>query len=132
MTIKQFKKAKIVTAFVVALAVSQSIVLKNYYIPIIVVVASSLILLYLRSRVTDIIFDERDYALGGRAALLTIQVYGWFATVIMLVLYSQRDNDPTLEAIALTLAFSACALMFLYVIIYRLYQLRAGKIDYEK
>ncbi|OGY52220.1 MAG: hypothetical protein A2951_01200 [Candidatus Buchananbacteria bacterium RIFCSPLOWO2_01_FULL_56_15] len=59
----------------IAIIVSRSVVFENYLIPIATVVAASLILLYLRRSVVEVAADERDRLVGGKAALLTIQIY---------------------------------------------------------
>lgn len=119
MTLKNYKLIKLGFVFVLAIIFSQAIVLKNYIIPIAVMIASSLILMWLRRQVKGVIADERDYATGGRSALLAIQIYAWIASVSMLVLYALRDINPAYEPIALTLAFSTCILMLLYSFIFR-------------
>jgi len=42
--------------------------------------------------------------------------------MVMFVLYASRDLNPAYEATAMTLAFSTCALMFLYSLIFRYYE----------
>jgi len=119
MTSKKFQRIKFVFVFVIALTFSQAIILKNFIIPLIVLIASSLILMLLRRQVKEVMADERDYALGGKSALWAIQVYSWTATIFMIVLYSFRDINPFYEPIANTLAFSTCLLMLLYAAIFR-------------
>lgn len=119
MTIKEYQKIKLVFVFVLAFIFSQTIYFKNYLIPIALMIVSSLILMFLRRRVSGVIADERDYATGGRAALLAIQIYGWGAAMAMFVLYALRDINPAYELIAMTLAFSTCIIMFLYAVIFR-------------
>lgn len=119
MTLKQLKIVKLILVFLLALVFSQSIILKSYLIPVILLIVSSLVLFYLRSRVKEVIADERDYLTGGRSAFLTIQIYSWLAVVVMLVLYAKKDLNPAYEPIAMTLAFSTCILMLLYAVIFR-------------
>lgn len=121
MTGKQFKITKLVFTFFLAVAFSQAIILKNYFIPIALLVASFLTLLYLKRKVKDIIADERDYLTGGKAALLTIQIYAWIAVIAMFIFYAARDLNPAYEPIGLTLAYSTCILMLLYGVIFRYY-----------
>lgn len=118
MTLKQFKIVKLVLVFFLALVFGQAIVLKSYLLPVILLIASSLALFYLRSRVKEVVADERDYLTGGRAALLAIQIYSWLAVIVMLVLYAKKDLNLTYEPIAMTLAFSTCILMLLYAVIF--------------
>ncbi|MEI6835426.1 MAG: DUF2178 domain-containing protein [Candidatus Falkowbacteria bacterium] len=119
MTLKNYQKIKLVFVFFLALIFSQTIYYKNYLIPIALMIVSSLILMWLRRRVKGVVADERDYATGGKSALLTIQVYAWIASISMFILYALRDANPSYEPIAMTLAFSTCILMLLYAVIFR-------------
>lgn len=121
MTIKQYQGVKLAMVVILAVFFSQAIYFKNYFIPIAVLVASSLILMYLRRQVKDVLADERDYATGGKAALLAIQIYSWTAVCAMFVMYGLRDYNPAYEPIAVTLAFSTCVLMLAYGVIFRYY-----------
>jgi len=121
MTLKQYQRVKLVFVIVLAIIFSQSVIFKNYLIPIAVMIASSLVLMFLRRRVKGIIADERDFAVGGKSALLSIQIYAWLATISMFVFYGLRDINPAYEPIAMTLAFSTCLLMLVYAAIFRYY-----------
>jgi len=121
MTLKQYQRVKLVFVFVLAIVFSQSIIFKSYLIPIALLIASTLILMFLRRRVKGVIADERDYATGGKAALFSIQIYAWLATISMFIFYSLRDTNPAYEPIAMTLAFSTCLLMLVYAAIFRYY-----------
>lgn len=119
MTLQQYRSYKIVLAVILSVIFSQAIIFKNYLIPIALMIAGSLLLMLLRRRVTEIVADERDYAIGGKSAMFAIQIYGWLAAVSMFVFYALRDRNPAYEPIGLTLAFSTCLLMLLYSFIFR-------------
>lgn len=121
MTVKKYQRIKLMFVVLIATIVSQSIVYKNYVVPIITMIVSTLILLYMRRTVKEVVADERDYAVGGKSALLAIQIYAWMAIVPMFILYGLRDRNPVYEPIAMTLAFSTCILMLLYATIFRYY-----------
>jgi uncharacterized membrane protein len=121
MSLKQYQKVKIIITIILSIIVSQSMVYKNYLLPITAVITASLVLMRLRSKVKEIIADERDYATGGKSALLAIQIYSWAATIGMFVLYAFRDLNPAYEPIGVTLAFSACILMLIYAVVFRYY-----------
>ena len=122
MTLKQYKKVKIFIVIVLAMFFSQALYLKNYYIPIAVLVAASLLMMWLRRQVKEVVADERDYAVAGKAALLAIQIFGWCAAVMMFVFYGLRETNPAFEPIGMTLAYSTCILMLLYSLIFRYYE----------
>lgn len=121
MTPKQYQRIKLIMVFIIAIIFSQMVFYRNYIIPIAVLVAASLFLLLLKRKVKDVLADERDYQTGGKSALLAMQTYSWFAVIIMLILFSQRDLNPAYEPIAMTLAYSTCFLMLLYGLIFRYY-----------
>ncbi|OGM93967.1 hypothetical protein A2524_01580 [Candidatus Wolfebacteria bacterium RIFOXYD12_FULL_48_21] len=114
MTAKRFQQIKLVFVVLIAMIVGQSIVRNEYLVPLIALVISALVLMYLRRKVTEVVTDERDHAIGGKAAFLSIQIYSWIAVVIMLVLFGLRASNPAYEPIATTLAYSTCALMLIY------------------
>ena len=114
MSLKRFKLVKILVIIALAITVSQSILYNNYIIPIFAVAVSFALLMSCKRRVKEVIADERDYEIGGKAARVAIQIFSWIAVVIMFVLYSYRDASSVCEAIGLTLAYSVCFLMILY------------------
>lgn len=118
MSLKQYQRVKLIIVVLIAMVFSQSIINRNYLIPIATLIVSALVLLMLRKRVKEIVADERDYELGGKAALLAIQIYSWLATLVMFVLYALRDMNPAYEPIAMALAFSTCVLMLTYSLIF--------------
>ena len=119
MSNKQYQKIRLIITVVTAIIFGQSIVLESYLLPIITLVIASLLLLFLRRRVKEVIVDERDKALGGQSALIAMQIYSWIAVVVMFVLYAFRDINPFYEPIGTTLAYSTCLLMLIYSIIFR-------------
>lgn len=119
MTLKQYHQIKLILTVVIAIIFSQAIIFKNYLVPIATLVVSSLVLILLRRRVKEVIADERDYALAGKSASWTIQIYSWIAVVAMFILYAFRDINPSYEPIALTLAYSTCVLMLIYSLLFR-------------
>jgi uncharacterized membrane protein len=121
MTLKKYQQIKLVMTVVIAIIFSQSIVFKNFIIPIIVLIISSLSLMILRRQVKEVVADERDRITAGTSALLTIQIFSWCSAIIMFVLYAFRDSNFLYQPIAMTLAFSTCILMTIYSFVFRFY-----------
>lgn len=119
MTAKNYRLIKLTFVVAVAIIVSQSIIFKNYLIPIAVLIVSASILFLLRRKVEGILADERDYIIGGKSAILALQTYSWIAVVVMLIFYGLRDNNPVYEPVAMALALSTCGLMLLYAGLFR-------------
>lgn len=118
---KQYTVIKLVVVVLLAMLFSWAVTSGNFILPIIGLIASYLILIYCRSRVKEIMADERDYEIGGVSARWAIQIYSWFAVLFMLFLYAKRAINPAYETIAATLAYSTCLLMFVYALIFRFY-----------
>ena len=119
MTLKTYQKIKLVFVVCLSMFFSWAIFLDNFIIPVAVMIASSLVLMLLRRRVKEIVADERDWQLAGKAALITVQAYSWMAAISMFILYSMRLQNNLFEPIAMTLAFSACVLMLIYAFTFR-------------
>jgi len=120
MNIKQYRNYRIVITILLAIVISQSIILQNYIIPLLALALAMAILFYLRSRLKgEVLVDERDYALAGKAATWSIQIFSLVAVVIMLVLYANRNINPLYLAIATTLAYAVCFLMIMYSVIFK-------------
>jgi len=124
MTLKKYQQIKLIITVVIAVIFSQAILYQNYLIPLATLVIASLVLIYLRRQVKEVISDERDYALAGKSASWAIQIYSWFAVVAMFILYAFKNLNPAYEPIAMTLAYSTCLLMFVYSLIFK-FQSRA-------
>jgi uncharacterized membrane protein len=118
MTLKKYQQIKLIITVVIAVIFSQAILYQNYLIPLATLVIASLVLIYLRRQVKEVISDERDYALAGKSASWAIQIYSWIAVVAMFILYASKNLNPAYEPIAMTLAFSTCLLMFVYSLIF--------------
>lgn len=119
MTIKKYQQIKLAITAIIAIIFSQAILYQNYLIPLATLVVASLVLIWLRHQVKEVIADERDYALAGKSASWAIQIYSWIAVVAMFVLYTFKNLNPAYEPIALTLAYSTCTLMVLYSFIFK-------------
>jgi len=121
MNYKQYRLAKLAVVIILAVIFSQSIVRENFFLPVIMLACGALAMLFLRRRLKEVAADERDYQIGGKAAILAIQIYAWFAVVAMFAFYSQKSVDPIFEPIGMALAFSTTFLLLLYALIYRYY-----------
>lgn len=117
-TLKTYNKIRLAFVAVIAFLISQSIVLQNYVFPIFIIIIWSLLLFFIRSKVSEIIADERDYLIAWKSAILSIQIFSWISVISMFLLYSFKWINPTFELIAQTLWFIVCILMLLYSFIF--------------
>lgn len=121
MNLKTYRNYRILTVIALSMSVSYGMMEKNFFIPVIAIIIATLFLLQLRKHVKEIVADERDYEIGGKAALLAIRIFGWFAIFPIFALYILRDRNPAYEPIGMTLSFATCFLMLLYAVIFRYY-----------
>jgi len=122
MTNKTFSIYKIVAVVIVAFVTSVSVRYGNWYLPVICIVAAWIFLHALRSRVKEVIADERDRKVAGKAAGLAIQVYTLLSVIAGIVLYIVGKEDAVLFTVGSVLLYSACFLMFLYTVLFKVYE----------
>jgi len=118
MTLKQYNFVRIVVAMFLAALVGQAVILNNFYLAgAAVLIAIGLIILTKR-RVKEVIADERDYEIAGKAARWSLTIFSAIGSIAVLVLMSLRQKDPVFEAIGAVLAYSICALLLLNSLIF--------------
>lgn len=127
-SLKRYQQIRIGIMIIIAIVVSQSLMFENYFIPIITIIIWWLALFLLRSKVKEIIADERDYAIAGNAATLTIKIFSFAAAIMIFVFYAMKQVNPSYETIAITLSITVCILMLLYSCIFT-YLHKDKKID---
>jgi len=125
MTLKQYTAIRIIIAMVLAAFIAASVVRNNYVWPMVAIAVAILVLLFLRSRVREILADERDYALGGIAARWTIQIFSFVAVAGLFLFSAYGERNPNFSIIASVLAYSTCGLMLLYSAIFSILRRRS-------
>ena len=122
MTKKAFSIYRIIAVIIVTIIVSISINYGNWYLPVISIMASWLFLYTLRRKVKEVIADERDYIIAGKASGLAMKIYISLSVIIGMILYSTRKENEILFNIATTLLYSACFLMIFYAVLFKIYE----------
>jgi len=122
MTKKAFSIYRIIAVIIVTIIVSISINYGNWYLPVISIMASWLFLYTLRRKVKEVIADERDYIIAGKASGLAMKIYISFSVIIGMILYSTGKENEILFNIATTLLYSACFLMIFYAVLFKIYE----------
>jgi uncharacterized membrane protein len=128
MTSKSYLALKSVIAAVLGAVFSISIAKNNAIIPIIALAAGFAVVIAAKSRVKQIVADERDYEISGKAARIAIQIFSIGVIIPMVLFYAAHDTNPAFEPVASALAYSACFLMLTYAGITKYLQ-RSPKID---
>ncbi|MFA5184230.1 MAG: DUF2178 domain-containing protein [Patescibacteria group bacterium] len=134
MTLKKFTSYRMLAVILLSAAVSAAIVQQNYLLALVAMAVAMIALYLLRQRVTDVIADERDYAIAGQASRYTITVFSLASVAVMFVILSAQSDNQTAETIAYLLAYLVCALMLLNSFIFRFLSLRAkiGRISLKE
>ena len=122
MTKKTFSIYRIIAVIIVTIIVSIFINYGNWYLPVISIMASWLFLYTLRRKVKEVIADERDYIIAGKASGLAMKIYISFSVIIGMILYSTGKENEILFNIATTLLYSACFLMIFYAVLFKIYE----------
>ncbi len=131
MTQKKYKFIRIITSFVVAFTVALAVTADNYVFPIIIVLAAMLFMFLAKKQIREVIADERDYDLAGKASRYAMIIYAFLSFLAMMTLLAFKETNPYFESIATTLAYSVCFLLILYSLIFKYYEKGYGfKDDY--
>lgn len=118
---KVYLWARVSVVIILGIIVAQSVIIENIFGALVAMIIAWILLFYLRSRVKDVLADERDYEIGGSAARWAIQIFSLVAIIFILIFYTQKNINPAYEAIALTLSYSVCFLMVIYTLIFKFY-----------
>ncbi len=124
MTNKTFSIYKIVAVVALAVVTSVSVRYSNWYLPVVCIVAVWTFLHILRSKVKEVMTDERDRTVAGKAAGLAIQAYTLLSVIAGIVLYIAGKGDTVLFTAGNVLLYSACFLMFLHTVLFKVYKKR--------
>ena len=121
MTKKQYLFCRLAVIVLLSFSISTSLSLGNYYLPLVFMLTAMAVLYYCRKQLKtkDVLVDERDYQLAGRAARYAIFIYGWLGAIGTFVLMALADKQGNLYIISQYLAFSVCFLMLANVLIFR-------------
>ena len=79
-----------------------------------------------RSRMEEVVVDERDERVSERAAKVAVESFAAASALVGVLFIAARDEHPGLMNVGFALAFSASALMILYSALYGYYNRRYG------
>jgi uncharacterized membrane protein len=97
------------------------------YLPVITVITGALILLYMRRRTDDVIYDERTIIINHKASAAAIAVYTLGATVVGWLFMTMGSTiDPAHKGIGYTLVYMGCGLLVLRTIFHYYYSWKHG------
>lgn len=121
MTKKTYLIYRILTVLVVSIITSISVNTGNWYLLVVILITAWIFLSALKRKVKDVLVDERDYQIAGKASLHAMTIFNMIAVTAGLILYISGKDDPVLFSIGNVLVYSACFLMFLYAVLFKIY-----------
>lgn len=122
MTQKSFKIIKIITAFFLAAIMAQAVIFNNYIIAALAIAAAVAVIFISRGKVEGVLADERDNEISGKAARLSLSIFSVVGAVATFIFTSLRDTNFVYEVAGSVLAYSVCALLLLYSLIFAFYE----------
>ncbi len=122
MTSKTLRTLTTIIAVVLALIVGWSIIVGNFFVPIIAVVLAIGLSYLLRRRTEEVTQDERTALLYEKAAGATIRFCVPLVALIGIILFALREHlSPEMEAAGYVLAYVACGLLVVHSAFYSYY-----------
>jgi len=122
MTSKTFVVIRMITAFFLAAVMAQAIIQNNYVLAIVAVVGAVVIVMISKKKVKGVIVDERVSLIDGKAARASMSIFSVVGAGLMFVLMIFRETNQNYYIIASVLAYSICALLLLYSIMFKYYE----------
>ena len=122
MTKKTFLIYKIAAVIGLGIAVSISVNYGNWYLPIAFLITAWVFLYILRSKVREVVEDERDHKIAGKASVLTMRIYTIISVIVGLILYVAEKDNEILFVVGSVLLYSAGFLMVLYSVLFKTYE----------
>ena len=125
---KKFKLYGLVITIAVGFLVGLSAARGEPAIAIVAVIIGMMLLYSLKSRVKQVIEDERIYRISEKASRRTIQVVGTTTAILGLTLIGlSRSGHLKLTEVGFSLAYFATALLMVYMIFYGYYAKKFGE-----
>ena len=124
---KKFKQYSLAITIAVGVIIGWSAIKGELTIALVAVVIGMIILYLLKSRVKQVIEDERVYRISEKASRRTIQIVGTTTALIGLSLIGlSRSGYLELSEVGFSLAYFATALLMVYMIFYGYYSKKLG------
>ncbi|MFQ6050496.1 MAG: DUF2178 domain-containing protein [Candidatus Hydrothermarchaeota archaeon] len=124
---KKFRLCAIIISGTMGGLIGWSVAIGNPVLPIVAVFGGMALLYLCKSRVEEVIEDERLWRIGEKASQRTLQIFGLMIALTGAVLIAlSKGGSAEFTQAGFALAYSACALMVLYYIFYGYYSKKYG------
>jgi len=118
MTLKKFRILKIAIAMLLSALVAQAVVIDNFYLALAAVLIAMGLILGLKRQVKEVMADERDYEIAGKAARYALTVFSIISSSAVLILTFFKEAHPIFETAGAILAYAVCFLLLLNSLIF--------------
>jgi uncharacterized membrane protein len=122
MTYKKFRAVKGVIAFFLAIIIAQAVIFGNYILAMVAVLTAVGIILITRKKVNEVVSDERDIQISGKAARVSMGAFSVIGAILTFILLAEKEVNPLFEVVGSTLAYSVCFLLLLYSAVFSYYE----------
>lgn len=109
---------------ILAILVGSFVTSGNYIFPIILLIVAVCLMFFLKSKVEGVLTDERVDKIAGKAAKLTFTISTFAMAIAGLILISLRTKYPEFLITGYTLSYITCAMLVLYAILFKFYNLK--------
>lgn len=116
MTNKKYTFINVITLIVIALLMGWAAANGYYWIAVPVFIVYGFVFAILRSRVKELMFDEREYNIAEKAGIYAYIIFLILAFVSGAILTTLSPGTPILLPIGLTLIGSACAITLFFFV----------------
>ncbi len=124
---KKFKQYSMAITIAIGVIIGWSAIRGDLTIALVAVVIGMIIIYLLKSRVKQVIEDERVYRISEKASRRTIQIVGTTTALVGLSLIGlSRSGYLELSEVGFSLAYFATALLMVYMIFYGYYSKKLG------
>ena len=125
---KKFKIYSLIITISVGFVIGLSVIRGEPAIAIIAVIMGMIIVYSIKSRVKQVIEDERIYRISEKASRRTIQVVGTITAILGLTIIGLgRSGYVEFVEIGFSLAYFATVLLLVYMIFYSYYARKLGE-----
>jgi len=127
MSKKSFLICRIAVSFLLGIVVAVSVINGYWYVAVSAIFAAMLFLWTCRRKVKDVLADERDYQIAGKAARIAFSIFSLALAILGIIIISLGRGIEKYEYIANTMLYSSCALVFLCSILFTIYRKRGER-----
>jgi uncharacterized membrane protein len=115
----KFRFYKILIVVALAIIISSAVTTGSFVIPIVALVAAIVAILLLKTKVKDVMSDERAEKIGGFAARLSMTLTSIAMAITSFVFVALRQQYPELLTAGYVLSYFVCGMLILYSIVFK-------------